>query len=98
MVARAVSSSVDFPTPVAGGREPSLDPSTFVHKQKRPRRVGPLPLLRGRDSGAPAASGLIRGCALCGDHPAARPLDSSPFRWFTTTLHCQAQVKPLETG
>ena len=51
-------------------------------------------MLRVRVSGAPAASGLIRGCALCGDHPPADPVHSSPFRWFTAALHCQAHVKP----
>ena len=55
--------------------------------EKRPRRVGPLSVIRGRDSRAPAASGLNEDVLYAEHHPPAKPVDSSPFRWFTTALH-----------
>ena len=46
-------------------------------------------MLRGRDSGAPAASGLTEDVLYEKHHPVANTVDSSPFRWFITALHTQ---------
>ena len=63
-------------------------------KRKRPRRVGPLTVLRG-ELGAPAASGLTYVVLYAKHHPPPSPVHSSPFRWFIAALDTRrAAVRP----
>ena len=69
------------------GREPSRDPGNIVQKQKRPRRVGPLPLLRGRSREPPPHRGssevVLYAEIILGRPRFTRPLSGGSSPHFT---------------